>query len=128
MDPDGETRQHIFRIDPSTGAFSDVGSIGLLTLHSNIGMAYDPVLDRLLMTERPLYADGSFGSASYLYSINPYTASATLVGPTSFESTQFEITALAFVPDPVPEPSTFVMWSIFAALGLAYGWRQRNIR
>lgn len=36
------------------------------------------------------------------------------------------ITVLAPIPDPVPEPTTLVIWSLLGTLGLIYGWRRRR--
>ncbi len=94
------------------------GLIGLTGVSfDQIGLAYDPIGDLL-------YAKGN--QDSLLYSVDPTTASATVIGNTGRANGG----GLAFVPNPsaeVPEASTVLGGGSLAALLLAGALRSRSI-
>jgi hypothetical protein len=101
---------NLYTIDTTTAAASLIGSMGIDDDY--FGLAYDPINDILF---------GNSGNTNNLYSIDVTSGLATLIGPNGVSS----IDGLAFIPSPVPEPSTFLLLGGGLA-GLAFVVRRRK--
>jgi hypothetical protein len=109
----GVTFNDLFTINTVTGAATLVGATGLDV--SNLGLAYD--------SNRLLYLN--VADTNSLYRLNTTTGAATLVGDNN-PAAALHIDGLAYIPEPVPEPTSAALLGL-GGLGLAgYVSRRRK--
>ena len=98
----------LLTIDPATGEASGIGSLG------------SPFASALAYDGSTMFA-GDFENGQLLQ-VNLTTGAATPVGPTGSLS---EVTALAYGPSPVPEPSSLLALTALCGIGFVRRSRRR---
>ncbi len=103
-----QTNQTFYSINTTSGAATAIGATGADRI---IDIAYEPATGRLI---------GSANSPGRIYTLNLGTGAATLLNNVGVPG----MLGIAEV-NPVPEPSSIVVFLGLAAVGLAgYGWRR----
>ena len=101
-----QTNNDLYTIDTNNGDTSLVGNTGIL-IGILAGLTFD--------ASGALYGINETGA---LYTINPNNGSAALLGNTGLSDVS-GLSALQRAQPIIPEPSTFVIWSVIGVVGLA---------